>query len=737
VDQEKMDRRTFNQLAGLAALGALTAGEDLVAGRQHNPSTGAGAAVAGEVVLQDQDLLAAFDPESGALIRLERKSTNWMIERRPELGVSFRLHAPLPGRRDNFVLGRKQRAAKVEKVSERQVELQWKNLMSEHGGVLPITLDATVTLEKGVLTFQATLINDSPLMIETIDYPCFGDLNPPAGDTLMRAEHMSYGNILADELYPHFGNAKGYWGVDFPTKTIDTNHGLFCLIQTPSEGLYTGMHDPSLPYLLEYTFEQHPAVVQSIGNDVPRQDEISGLPVHLEFRACHFIFAHPHSTVKLAPLVMRSYSGDWHAGVDLYKEWRATWFKPASVPGWTKNVHSWLQLQINAPEEDYTIPYRELAKYAEECAKNGVKAIQLVGWNHGGQDRGDPSQDTDPGLGTWRELHDAIAQAQALGVKIILFGKLNWADLTTPWYKTELYQYAATDPYGIPYQQNGYSYTTPTQLAGINNRRRAVMDVLCPAYRDVATREFQKVLALGSAGWLFDEICHHGPVEYSFSPKHGYVPPGYVYAGDIPLAKQMRAAADKVNPDFLFAGEAPMDWLLQYYSLSYFRIGAGSRAVCRYIDPQGPLMVAVTGFDDREMLNLILAYRYIISYEPYNFKGHVTDFPPTLAYGKKIDELRRRYQAWLWDAEFRDTLGASVSADGSHRYTVFVTATGKRAVVVVNEESKKTITATVELPNPGKLVVATPENPEAQPTPGTLQIAARSAAVVMEQEKAS
>ena len=104
-------------------------------------------------------------------------------------------------------------------------------------------------------------------------------------------------------------------------------------------------------------------------------------------------------------------------------------------------------------------------------------------------------------------------------------------------------------------------------------------------------------------------------------------------------------------------------------------------------------MVAVTGFDDREMLNLILLDRYIISYEPYNFKGHLTDFPLTLDYGKKIDALRRKYKAYLWDAEFRDTLGASVNANGSHRYSVFVTATGKRAVVVVNRNSTRAITA--------------------------------------------
>lgn len=38
-------------------------------------------------------------------------------------------------------------------------------------------------------------------------------------------------------------------------------------------------------------------------------------------------------------------------------------------------------------------------------------------------------------------------------------------------------------------------------------------------------------------------------------------------------------------------------------------------------------MVSVTGFDDRETLNRILMYRYLISYEPYDFKGHLDDFP--------------------------------------------------------------------------------------------------------------
>ncbi len=672
-------------------------------------------AAADEVVLQDKKLLVAFDKDSGALTRL--KSTHWSLERHSGPGSFFRMHVLFPDHRDELIQGQKQYAADVEKLTDQQVKIRWENPTDEQGEVLPITFTVIATLRDGSLTFAGTVSNDSPWMVKSVDYPCLNDITPPGRNSRLWSEHMWYGDLKSGAIAP-------------AAATIQSRQSLFCLIQSVEEGLYVEMEDPTQPYLLEFGFAQHLDAVTGAGGPD------GGTGTRQEFFTTHFAYVHPNSTVKLAPVVMSFYRGDWHAGVDLYKGWRATWFKPPRIPDWIKDVNSWQQLQINTPEQDYRVPYTNLVQYGEECASNGVGAIQLVGWNHGGQDGGDPAQDPDPGLGTWQQLHDAIAQIRAKGVKIILFAKLNWADLTTAWYTNELCKYECTDPEGKRYEQGGYSYLTPTQLAGINNHRRAVMDFQDPAYRAVATREFQKILALEPAGWLWDEVCHHAGVEYSFATTHGYTSPGYIYGGDLPLAAQLRAAADMTAPDFLFAGEGPEDWLMQYFPCSYFRINNDSVPVCRYIDPQAPLMVAVTGFDDREMLNLILMDRYIISYEPYNFKGHLGDYPLTLAYGEKIDALRRKYKAYLWDAEFRDTLGAEVNADGAFHYSVFVTATGKRAVVVVNQEYRRAITATVKLsgslPDSGRLLVATPENPETNPTDGVVNIPARSAAVVIE-----
>jgi hypothetical protein len=53
-------------------------------------------------------------------------------------------------------------------------------------------------------------------------------------------------------------------------------------------------------------------------------------------------------------------------------------------------------------------------------------------------------------------------------------------------------------------------------------------------------------------------------------------------------------------------------------------------------------------------------------------------------------------------------------------------------VVIMNLEERKPITTKLDLPNAGALVVATPEQQEAQSTSAAVNIPPRSAAVIME-----
>ncbi len=688
------------------------------------------------VALENDVLKATFDSQTGALVGLESKATGWRIQNREALGLSFRLLVPLPDRRNNFVLGQNHNAAICElSKDKKRLTLVWKDLKPEHCGPLDIRLTATVTLDESGLTFNAEIENRSPYVVESLSYPCLGDIPMPSGDEPLDRRNC-HCELVKVPLLPTFPSEKGYWGVDSPTQMATSPLNQFVLIASDKQGLYAGCHDENVRTLVQFSFELKPGHESWLTFSAPPGDEIAGKPAHLQFSAIQFPFCAPGETWRMSPVVLKPYVGTWHKGVDNYKQWVAGWMKYPRTPAWAREVHSWHQLHINSPESELRCRFTDLVKYGEACARHGVRAIQLVGWNHGGQDGGNPSHDFDPRLGTLEEFRDAIAKIHEMGVKIILFNKYTWADITTDWYRNELHQYAAKDPYGDAYRSNGYQYQTPAQLSGINVHNFSSMCHNSPTWREIACREFEKNFQYGAAGMLYDEGFHHGAAYYCFDPTHGHHVPECLFAGDEPLADGFRAIADEKDPDFLFAGEAFYEHQFRYYSLTYFRIRAGHVPAQRYIDPHALIMTAVAGFNDRDTINLCLLYRYIISYEPYNFKGALDDFPPTIEYGKKVVALRKRYAEYLWDAEFRHVLGASVTVNGTPHepYSVFVQPkTGKRAVAVANHDQTSEIEALVQLETPSpRLVLATPEQPEPQETDGRVVVPPRSVAVIME-----
>jgi hypothetical protein len=146
-------------------------------------------------------------------------------------------------------------------------------------------------------------------------------------------------------------------------------------------------------------------------------------------------------------------------------------------------------------------------------------------------------------------------------------------------------------------------------------------------------------------------------------------------------------------------------------------------------------MAHTTGFNDRAMLNACLKYRYIISYEPYNFKGKLSDFPLTMEYGKKIDALRTMYKGFVWEGEYRDTLGATVLLNEKpfDSYAVYKHVKENRKAVVITNNEKKAIEVGVKIyDSNSSMVFVTPENTEPQPVSKKIKIEALSVVVVME-----
>ena len=231
---------------------------------------------------------------------------------------------------------------------------------------------------------------------------------------------------------------------------------------------------------------------------------------------------------------------------------------------------------------------------------------------------------------------------------------------------------------------------------------------------------------------------------YCFDERHGHAAPANQYRGDLLLAKDLREACDAAGrEDFLFLCEDGWDLQHQYYGFSYFRISTHNIVnkhwryvpVQRYVDPYFPILSSVWGHNDRDAINMNLILRFITSYEPYQFKGNVGDFPLTLSYGKKADALREKYRSYLWDAEFRDTQEASVTTeDGSahYPYAVYNRDDGKQGIVMANlTDAPVTVTARLDK-GVTSFLLATPEAPEAVPVGDCITIRPRGLVLLME-----
>ena len=654
------------------------------------------------------------------------------------MALSFRMLAPLPDRRNNPILGEKQTLTDVRLDPENQrLTLQWTHLISEHGGVLDITFTGIVTLTDEGLTFEAEVLNNSPYPIESISWPCIGEITVPCG--VERLGRRDFGCPSMQPLYPKFMSERGYFGIDYPIQMAATPSAPFVLVDGETQGLYAGYHATTAEHLVQFTFELIPGFEYAESHNfgtVPKSKTMAGQAARIAFYCTHLPFFNTGESGRLHPIVLHPYVGSWHKGAELFRKWRKSVFTVPHTPDWAGKVHSWQQIHINSPEDELRCPYKELIKYGEDCRKHGVAAIQLTGWTIGGQDRGNPSHDTDPRLGSWEDLREAIAAIHEMGVQVILFTKYTWADGAEERFRTELKQYAVKDPHGDYHVYPGYSYQTPTQLSGINTRRLIPMCMNAAKWREWANSEFVKALDLGAAGMLYDECQHHGGAHYCFDPTHGHHVPAHVFSGDADLLRGFHEIADRRDPDFLFAGEALYDIESQFYPVSYTRIGLDHVPIHRYINPGAGMMIAVTGYNDRITVNQALMFRYIISYEPRNFKGRLDEFPKTMKYGKQMDALRTRYSEYLWDAQFEDTMGAQVTCDGQPfgTYTVFIShATGKRAVVVSNFDYEKNAEITVTLDSSASdLSVVTPENPDTKSSDGTGEIPPLSTMIFME-----
>lgn len=701
------------------------------------------------LILENEKLRVQFDSKTGAITGLLNKITGWKVIQQPKLSRGIRLLVPIPGFRNNRVNSECQHLD-VAQIDEPGtfITLQWGRVIGEKSGPLDISVTQRVSLKGPDLEFTAHIENRSPYTIEEVWSPYLGGIYQPDQSNFEAMTVSAQGCAARIPLGKGFPGvnfnqstvAFGYWGFDYPTeiRSYPTFISIapFMLLCNRSQGIYVGVHDQHMN-AVSFLLELRPGYLDSMNNIPADAFEVSGKPVGFMFSPVRFPFLNSGESIDLAPVVLHFYEGSWHKGVDRYVTWRNSWFKRYPAPQWIEDVDAWFTLHINSPEDCCRYNYKELVPIVKEAKEKGVGVLQLIGWSKRGQDGRFPCHDPDARLGTMREFLEVLRKIEKdIGVRVLLYSKFTWADRTSSWFRDELIKYAVRDPYGDYPVQSGAAYQTLTQLTGNTAPNSVPMCHASEEYRKVCMKEFEKILHYGTSGTLCDEVMM-GFRLFCFDPNHGHKIGDCFIKGSLKLTEQFYKRAKEFNPDFVLAGEGPQDFFCQYYSISYIRSWDKYHIpMQKYMDPEMKIATCITGWNDKNMINQCLMNSYIINYEPYNFKGRLSDFPDTVEYGQKVQKLRRKLWDYVWKGRFLDRLEAQVTFDGDSHwpYTVFENKRNKKkAVVIANYKADKTIEVLLKLQRGGtRLNLYTPEEDNVGETDGKIVLSPRSVVVAVE-----
>jgi hypothetical protein len=662
------------------------------------------------IILENDSIKLEINKTTGAIEGVYNKIAKWQFVKQPKLSMGLQLIIPVLDQRNNKAVSQDQKLAGIQRINNRinnqECQLIWDRIKSQRVDNLNIRVVSNILLRGSSILFDLAIENNSDYRIDEVSYPCFGGVRPPDASKVFRTRTINMaGGFQSTDMLSPFPQARGYWGVDYPSFLNEYPDARcmmpFELIEMDRQGIYFGALDKSNDNIY-FLHEFAPGFVDSKHNRIPLSNELSGKPAGYISTMVRTPFLKPGEKIKFSTAIFKMYGGDWHEGVQTYTDWRKTWFEQKPEPSWINSVDSWQNILMLDPVGTIYYKYQDLTEVAKEAKKNGIGAIQIIGWNKGGLDGGAPFFDTDPRLGTRQEFIEAIRQIESSGIHVLLFCKFGWADATIPEFDSQIKQLTVKNFYGKNDMTGYYGYQTITG----GGTAGTPLCLLSPEFRKLAVEQLQKMIDLGASGIQYDQLAPGGNC-YDTSHHHKFGES--IAKGALLLANEFYTTAQRQNKNFVLTGEGPSDQMSPYYPINYIRTSdyyywiEKHVPVWKYINPEMKFATVAIGADDREMINQSLTYGYTICFEPFNFRAKLSDIPLTMEYAKKAQVLREKLKDYIWLGKFLDTKTAEVrpvlGTGGNYYYGVFENRkNGKKAIVITNDESSKAIKVEVGLP---------------------------------------
>lgn len=677
-----------------------------------------------ELLIRDELIEVGFDAVTGGVVRFHGHGAIAVGGR----AALFVVEVPRGGDRTVVVATPDQRLSSARPADDgSSLVLRWDDPVTSAGERLAGSIRVRAAAVDGALELSLEY-EFADAAVEAVRFPALRGIVPPEGGTL-EYRGVDYSTGTRVRLLPVFDNNSPYWGTTYPDyasgnlrpEVVANPTSPFAVLASESGGLMVMPTSPT-PDVIGWRTSLEPGYWDSMSRTAGPADAAA-----VAFEAIHFP-ADP-ARAGLPSMTVAPYLGDWTAALGRYRKTQGA--SRVSSAAWLGEPRSWLQVQLMSTEGEARYDFGELLEIVEECAAAGIGAIQIVGWNEGGQDGLVPVHRPAAKLGGEAGLRRALDRARELDVAAVLYVKYQWVEKPGPFWE-ELERFVCRDPNGQPYAQPGPVYHSSRKRYGISTPWYVPLCFGATEVRSRFAAEVRTMADWGAAGILADESLYHGRALLCFATDHGHRPGTSTYSWDGDFVDDLRAAAGDRSDEFVIAAEGAYDAQFEHYDVSYFRsFSEGHIPSGRRLRPGTRIVTALTGFDDRNMANQCLVYGYAASLEPFNFKGRPRDMPRTVAYVGAVDRLRSRFAAWLWDGELVDDPDVAVvpRQDGPGAIGVWRRPEdGSQLVVIANYAPDAREFEVGGVP-PGLAVIVGAD--ERAFEPGVLRVPGRSAVVLI------
>ncbi|MFS0713291.1 DUF6259 domain-containing protein [Microbacterium sp. 2P01SA-2] len=637
------------------------------------------------LTLEDPHLSVGFDARTGGLVRFDDGRVGpWLEE--ASAGSLFVIEIPRGGDRTVVVQTAQQSLSGHEFTADRNaVTLRWTDPITSAGETLHGDITVIATIDQGALRLSLS-VAFAEGGVEAVRFPSLRGIRPGARELELRGVDYSTGTRVG--LLPVFDSNAPYWGTMFPDyasgnlrpELVGNPTSPFVALATDVGGVAVMPARPTLDFI-GWRASLEPGFADSLART-------AGPDAAVTLDAIHFPAA--MDRIELPEMSLAPYAGDWTGSLEPYRRHQAP--TRHSRAAWLTEPRLWLQVQLMSTEGEPRYDFDDLVDIIEECAAEGIGAIQIVGWNEGGQDGLVPWHRPATKLGGPAALQRALDRARELDVATVLYVKYVWVEKPGPnW--DELERFVSRDPHGQPYAQPGPVYHSSRKRYGISTPWYVPLCFGVRELRDRIADEVAEMASWGADGILADESLYHGRALLCFADDHGHPVGASAFTWDAAYIDDIRARLGDAADTFVIAAEGAYDAQFEDYDVSYFRsASAQHRPVGRMLRPDARIVTALTGFDEHGMIAQSLLDGYAMSLEPFNFKGRPRDMPVTVERARRAEQVRGRYADWLWNGELVTDAAVTVAAaDGAGsiglvRHTVWRRSPddSSRVVVVAN-----------------------------------------------------